>query len=171
MPSPQQPSFFAQTAHHPFDGGAVTLLGAVSAVTGAMTQVEIGGKKILVDCGIAQGDEARRWRMPAAATASDAVVLTHGHADHIGSLPLLLDAGYGGPIFGTPSTLELAALGMEDGLRLQGASAEQIAAFLRRFRKLWKPAGYAASADGPAVALPDSDARFAFTKPGNTRVK
>src|SRR5687767_14411756 len=94
-------SIAALTARHPMRDGAVELLGAVRSVTGAMTRVTFGNAAVLVDCGVAQGEEARHWRMPDEARQVDAVVLTHGHNDHVGSLPALLEGGYAGPIYGT----------------------------------------------------------------------
>jgi metallo-beta-lactamase family protein len=135
-------SIAAMTASHPTRDGAVDFLGAVRTVTGAMTRVTLGGGSVLVDCGVAQGDEARRWRMPNEAHRVDAVVLTHGHNDHVGSLPDLLDGGYAGPIFGTPATLEIARLVLVDGLRLQGASDAAVETFLGRFRSLSRPVPY-----------------------------
>ena len=45
-----------------------------------------------------------------------AVLATHGHLDHVGSLPLLFERGFSGPIFGTPATLAIAKLVLEDAL-------------------------------------------------------
>lgn len=154
------PSFHAQTADHEFEGGSVTLLGAVHAVTGAMTMVNLGGQNVLVDCGVAQGEEARRWRMPRDARRADAVILTHGHNDHVGSVPLLIEEGYDGPIYGTRSTLELAALVLADGLRLQSFSSDEIERFSRRFRRLWRPTRYAPAADAAGERLGRGETRF-----------
>jgi len=49
----------------------------------------------------------------------DAVVLTHGHLDHIGRLPLLTRNGYDGPVYGTRPTIQLATLVLKDSLGLQ----------------------------------------------------
>jgi len=132
----------ACTAHHPLPDGAVDLLGAVRAVTGAMTRVNLGGGSVLVDCGVAQGEEARRWRMPDQASEVDAVILTHGHNDHVGSLPALVERGWQGPIFGTHATLAVAEVVLADGLRLGGAADREIAGFLRRLRALTRPVAY-----------------------------
>ena len=123
------------TEHHPLPDGEVRLLGAVTCVTGAMTRVEMGGHRLLVDCGIGQGRESRRWAFPNAARNVDAVILTHGHLDHIGSLPILLDADYDGPILGTRATLDIARLSLEDSLEMQRASHREVNWFLKRFDK------------------------------------
>lgn len=141
------PVIAALTARHPLPDGELALLGAVRAVTGAMTLVTAGGARVLVDCGVAQGQEAIGWRTPDAAHQVDAVVLTHGHNDHVGSLPALIDRGYGGPIYGTQATLDIAALVLEDGLRLQGASPPEAERFVRRLRQLARPVPYGAPFD------------------------
>ena len=89
----------AETAVHPLPNGEVRLLGAVSAVTGAMTLVELNGAhgsrghRVLVDCGVAQGREARHWSLPEDADRVDAIVLTHAHNDLVGSLPDVIERG------------------------------------------------------------------------------
>ena len=136
------PTITALTAHHPLSDGAVDLLGAVRAVTGAMTRVRMGQERLLVDCGSAQGDEALSWRLPEQAPDVDSVILTHGHNDHVGSLPALLDRGFAGAIYGTAATLDIARLVLADGLRLQGASNAEADAFVRRLNKLLRPVPY-----------------------------
>jgi metallo-beta-lactamase family protein len=122
------------TAVHPLPDGQLTLLGAVETVTGSMTRVEMGGARLLVDCGIAQGREAERWRLPDEANAVDAIVLTHGHNDHVGSLPALFERGFEGPIFATRATLAIAELVLADGIGLQGGSDDEVARFRQRLR-------------------------------------
>lgn len=134
--------FYACTDEHPLPDGRVTLLGACRAVTGAMTRVELGRSALLVDCGVAQGREARGWRMPDAARDVDAVLLTHGHNDHIGSLPALIDGGWRGPILGTRATLDVARLSLEDSLRMNDVPRADAKAFLREFDALKRPLGY-----------------------------
>lgn len=136
------PEIVACTPSHPLPDGEVRLLGAVSCVTGAMTRVELGGAKLLVDCGIAQGREARDWVFPDAARDVDAVVLTHGHLDHIGSLPHLLDGGFDKPIFATAATLDIARISLEDSLSMQRASFRETKGLLEAFDRLSRPIAY-----------------------------
>jgi metallo-beta-lactamase family protein len=49
----------------------------------------------------------------------DAVVLTHGHLDHVGRLPLLTRNGYKGPVHATKATLDLATLVLKDSTSIQ----------------------------------------------------
>lgn len=146
---------------HPLADGEVRLLGAVSCVTGAMTRVELGGRRLLVDCGIGQGREARDFSFPDAARDVDAVLLTHGHLDHIGSLPYLLDGGFEKPIFATQATLAITRLSLEDALAMQRATFRDTSALLARFDRLAQPVPY----DGARQAVPGLD--FTFREAGH----
>lgn len=132
----------ACTAEHPLPDGEVRLLGAVESVTGAMSRVELGGKRLLVDCGIGQGREATRWSFPEAARDVDAVLLTHGHLDHIGSLPHLLDGGFERPILGTQATLDIARISLEDSLSMQRATFRDTSGVLAAFDTWAQPVPY-----------------------------
>jgi metallo-beta-lactamase family protein len=105
----------------------LTFLGACGTVTGSSTLVEVAGARLLVDCGLFQGDdelEARNRRpFPFRPSEIDAVVLTHAHLDHVGLLPKLVAEGFSGPIWCTPSTRPLAALVLEDSAELQEEGA------------------------------------------------
>jgi metallo-beta-lactamase family protein len=153
----------ACTAVHPLPDGEVRLLGAVDVVTGAMTRVETAGRRLLVDCGIGQGREAREWRFPDAARDVDAVILTHGHLDHIGSLPVLIDSGWERPILGTRATLDIARISLEDSLRMQRASDRELEQFLRRFDKLTRSVPY----DAPGGHLGNFKGAITFREAGH----
>lgn len=107
----------------------VTPLGAAGDVTGSAYLVETGRARVLVDFGMFQGRTvtgATNTVPPQLRPAQlDAVVLTHAHLDHTGRLPLLILNGYRGPIFGTPATLELTRLILDDTARLQAQDAER----------------------------------------------
>lgn len=133
------PEIIPATEVHPLPEGRVTLLGASESVTGAMTMVEIGSSRVLVDCGIGQGKAARAWEFPDAARDADALVLTHGHFDHVGSLPTLLDYGWRGAIYGTAATREIACEVLADSIRIQGGAKADAGGFVRKFRERFFP--------------------------------
>lgn len=141
----ERPQIVPHTEKHALPDGELRLLGAVRQVTGAMTRVEMGGKKLLVDCGIAQGRD--HGEFPDAARDADALVLTHGHLDHIGHVPTLLEGGFDRPILATSATLEIAKLSLEDSLGMNGASDREIARFLERFKELARPIAYGSRID------------------------
>lgn len=97
----------ATTREHSIPEGRVLLLGAMDQVTGAMTLIEQpGGQSLLVDCGSPIGRSADNWLLPSEAIGAKALLLTHGHTDHVSGLPDLLAAGFRKPIYGTFATLE-----------------------------------------------------------------
>ncbi len=97
--------------------------GAAGDVTGSAYHVVTNDASILVDCGFFQGrkEESAKNRRDAKLEGGklDAVVLTHGHLDHIGRLPLLTRKGYKGPIYATQPTIDIATLILKDSLSLQ----------------------------------------------------
>lgn len=105
----------------------LTFHGAAGTVTGSKYLLEAGGARVLVDCGLFQGVKALRelnWApLPFKAGEVDAVLLTHAHLDHVGYLPRVVKEGFGGPVFCTPATAELAKLILLDSAKIQESDA------------------------------------------------
>ncbi len=106
----------------------ITFHGAAGEVTGSCHLVRAGKQRVLFECGLIQGNreaEARNRRpFPFDAASIDAVVLSHAHIDHSGRLPLLVKAGFRGPIFAQTATSELARIMLKDAAYLQEQDAE-----------------------------------------------
>ena len=92
-------------------------------MTGSKYLVEAAGKRLLVDCGLFQGTQElkdRNWKpLPIDPKTIDYAMLTHAHLDHTGWLPVLVKAGYRGPIFANPATIELSEILLKDSAHLQ----------------------------------------------------
>src|SRR5688500_3132991 len=105
----------------------IQFCGANRTVTGSSHLLEINGLRILLDMGMYQGprDEARRINqyLPNSATNVDAIILSHGHLDHCGKLPVATRAGYKGPIYCTPATAEVARIVLLDAAEIQEEDA------------------------------------------------
>jgi len=106
----------------------VKVLGAAGGeVTGSAYLIQTNEANVLVDAGMFQGGKASeaKNKLPKSATPNkiDAVLLTHGHLDHTGRVPLLIKFGYNGPIYSTEETLKLAQIILQDSARLQVADA------------------------------------------------
>lgn len=108
---------------------SLTFLGAARTVTGSKHLLQVGERRLLVDCGLFQGLKSlreRNWRtLPVLATAIDTVILTHAHLDHCGYLPRLVSQGFRGRVFCTPGTAELTRIVLADAARLQEEDAER----------------------------------------------
>lgn len=107
----------------------IHFLGASGTVTGSKYLLELPNKKILIDCGMFQGIKELRelnWQqLPVNAADIDIVLLTHGHADHIGFLPRLVNMGFRGPVWGTAPTLNIAEIILRDSAKIQEEDAER----------------------------------------------
>lgn len=106
---------------------SITFLGAAETVTGSKHLLTLDGHKVLVDCGLFQGDKALRQRnwesLPINPREIEAIVITHAHLDHIGYLPKLVRDGYSGPIYATKATVSLSRISLADSGRLQEEDA------------------------------------------------
>jgi metallo-beta-lactamase family protein len=113
----------------------LTFLGGAGTVTGSKTVVETSGARVLVDCGLFQGFKHLRLKNRAAPTFApatlDAIVLTHAHLDHSGWLPVVVRAGFRGPIWCTAGTRDLAAILLRDAGKLEQEQAD----WLRKKKK------------------------------------
>lgn len=101
--------------------------GAARNVTGSCFLIECGGKKVLIDCGLYQGnremDEENRNDFGFDPTSIDYLLLTHGHLDHCGRIPLLSRYGFRGKVLTTGASRELARLVLLDSARIQEEEA------------------------------------------------
>jgi len=107
----------------------ITIVGAAGGeVTGSAYYVQTKHASVLVDCGLFQGgkkSEALNRPPTTARQKLDAVLITHGHLDHTGRLPLLARRGHNAPVFATPATIEMTALILRDSARIQAGDAER----------------------------------------------
>jgi metallo-beta-lactamase family protein len=107
----------------------ITIVGAAGGeVTGSAYYVQTRQASLLVDCGLFQGGkkaEALNRAPTGPRQKLDAVLLTHGHLDHTGRLPLLSHRGHRLPVFATPATIDMTALILRDSARIQAGDAER----------------------------------------------
>jgi len=105
----------------------ISFHGADQGVTGSCHLVECSGKKVLIDCGMYQGGrelvEENTQSFGFDPVDIDFLLLTHGHLDHCGRIPLLSRQGFKGEVVTTAATVELARLVMLDSAGLQEEEA------------------------------------------------
>ncbi|MCU0226223.1 MAG: MBL fold metallo-hydrolase [Bryobacterales bacterium] len=108
----------------------ITFHGAARTVTGSLHELQVAGKRVLLDCGLYQGRRAeadrinRNFAFPARDV--DAVLLSHAHIDHSGNLPQLVKQGFRGPIYSSAATADLCNWMLRDSAYLQEKDAEFI---------------------------------------------
>jgi len=141
-------------------------------VTGSNYLLEIGNKKILIDCGLFQGrkeiEEKNYEPFPYEAKDIDFVLITHAHLDHTGRLPKLFNNGFKGRVFATAPTIDFMGFMLEDSQKILHRKAirrglnlnwdnQKIKDLMNRF----EPVGYRED-----VVL-DSNIKFRFREAGH----
>ncbi|MEO1617087.1 MAG: MBL fold metallo-hydrolase [Planctomycetota bacterium] len=121
--------------------------GGHEGVTGSCHQLRFDdGRSLLVDCGLFQGDDARRHadlEIEFDLAGIEALLLTHVHIDHVGRLPYLLAAGFDGPIYCSKPTALMLPLTMEDAIKIGFTRRQRmIDAFLDTLGDRLRPIGY-----------------------------
>ncbi len=111
--------------------GTIDFYGATGDVTGANFLIQINGKRILVDCGLQQGEQADAnpdhnfGMFPYDPATIDILFVTHAHTDHIGKIPKLVRDGFRGVIYSTPPTRDISALMFDDAVGLMANEAKE----------------------------------------------
>jgi len=100
----------------------IQFIGAIDDVTGSMSLITNSKGKILIDCGMYQGEndvvKKNKRSLPFKANEIDAIILTHAHYDHSGLIPKLIKDGFRGSIYSTRPTMKLAQIIMLDSAKL-----------------------------------------------------
>jgi len=103
--------------------------GGAGVVTGVNYLIETNGNKILVDCGLFQGNKELEHKNSEQFAFDPkeikAVIISHSHLDHVGRLPQLVRSGFEGKIFATPPTIEFTKLILEDSVRVLEEKAQK----------------------------------------------
>jgi metallo-beta-lactamase family protein len=99
----------------------ITFFGGAQQVTGANYLLDSGTIKILVDCGLNQGnkyaEDLNYQPFKYNPQEINFVFVTHSHIDHIGLLPKLYKNGFRGKVYATSATKDLMAVALPDNMR------------------------------------------------------
>ncbi|MDO8663241.1 MAG: MBL fold metallo-hydrolase, partial [Candidatus Wildermuthbacteria bacterium] len=121
----------------------ITFFGAAQNVTGSKHLIQTQNYNLLLDCGLYQGKRAvsneLNRNLPFQASKIDAVILSHAHLDHCGTLPILarsrrdksllhlasrkLDNGFKGKIYCAPATADIVKYLLLDSAEIQKQDA------------------------------------------------
>ncbi len=98
----------------------VQSFGAAKTVTGSCHLLTVGKLKILIDCGVFQGeDEDKNYEgFGFNPRDIDYLIVTHAHLDHIGRIPVLVRQGFRGKIITTAPTRSIARIMLLDAAKV-----------------------------------------------------
>jgi metallo-beta-lactamase family protein len=103
-------------------------LGAARTVTGSLHLLDADGVRILLDCGLFQGSK-ELWERNNSFGFNpkdiDYVLISHGHIDHCGRLPVLVSKGFSGKIYATHATVDLCSILLKDSARIEEEDTER----------------------------------------------
>lgn len=104
----------------------LTFHGAEGTVTGSCIHLQTENTQILIDCGLQQENDSlsKQSEFQFDVSEIDAVILTHGHLDHSGRVPFLVNTGFQGVIYGHYATCEIAKVIWNDCSRIHSESEQ-----------------------------------------------
>ena len=106
----------------------IQFFGAAKLVTGSNFLLTTKNHKILIDCGMFQGNnEKERMNFedfPYDLSDIDCLILTHSHIDHSGRIPKLVKDGFRGKILCTKATYDLCSIMLLDSANIQESDAK-----------------------------------------------
>ena len=107
----------------------IKFAGGSNTPTGSNFLLEYGDKKILIDCGLYQGEKIISDNNYEDFSYNpkdiDYLFVTHGHLDHVGRIPKLTKEGFVGKIYSTEPTRDIGELIMMDSLNIIEKEAER----------------------------------------------
>lgn len=105
----------------------ISFLGGEGTATGSLFLIEIGGKKMLIDCGLYQGEkygsDLNREDFTFEPNDISYLFVTHAHLDHVGRIPKMVHEGFSGQIVSTAPTRDMAELILLDSYRILSKEA------------------------------------------------
>jgi len=102
--------------------------GAAGEVTGSCYLITVGGRRILLECGLVQGSRKNEARnadpFPFDPSTIDAMVLSHAHIDHSGRIPFLVKSGFKGRVYTQKASRDLCRIMLKDAAFLNEKECE-----------------------------------------------
>ena len=112
----------------------VEVLGGGNEIGGSAILVEAAGTRILVDAGVRPNADSPRTAAPPLIARAlegrlDGIVVTHGHNDHAGFIPKLIDSQPKASTVCTPATAALLPTMWNDARRVMARQADEAAEY------------------------------------------
>ena len=107
----------------------IQFLGGALEIGGSAILIQIDGKNILLDAGIRQGmsqDPLPNYRAIQESGGLDAIIISHAHLDHIGSLPIISKEYPGARIYMNHMTMDLVRVQLYDSLKIMNNREAEI---------------------------------------------
>ncbi len=96
----------------------IQFFGAAQTVTGSCHMLQFGKRRYILDAGQFQGpwdiEKLNYKGFGFQPSKIDGMILSHGHLDHCGRIPLLQKGGFDGNIYCTPPTVDISMLILMD---------------------------------------------------------